>query len=435
MNFSVESTHNKIITKFDYLFELTTYLINICKYYKFNQNNNVLTNFLNDVDELYTKYSDITSSVLSDYYDSIDLKNDTTKTLNDEYFSIITSENYINKLDYQYFIIKKIVNDITSTDIFKQIAKNINNEHLLKYDTGSFIPNKADTFSSVFPNDILIKLSTKDTIDKYLELYNDVKIIFQTKIKPINECECGANMVINPVTSYKICDSCGCQIYMPGTIFDDSGFFNQQICSKHKKYDSNRHCERWIKQIQAAEDISGTSFNKVIEILDVKAVKEYTKNCVLRSMSNMKCKQVREWLKDYKLTTKWNDHAPLIRKVITSLHGDAVVPPQLTKDEESEILIDFAQDMILYEKLSKLPEVLRSIDKTKIKNKPYYPFGLLKVLCRKLKGDPRLKGLIECIHFQSAQTNVKNDKIYKLICIKRNITYEPTDESILVDIK
>ena len=151
-------------------------------------------------------------------------------------------------------------------------------------------------------------------------------------------------------------------------------------------------------------------------------------------MSNMKCKQIREWLKDYKLTTKWNDHAPLIRKVITSLHGESITPPQLTKEEEEEILIDFSYDMQLYEELSKQNDILHLIDKDKIKNKPYYPFGLLKVLCRILKDDRRLKGLIECIHFQSNQTNVKNDKIHKIICQIRGKKYEPTDKTILIDI-
>ncbi len=63
------------------------------------------------------------------------------------------------------------------------------------------------------------------------------------------------------------------------------------------------------------------------------------------------------------------------------------------------------------------------------------PFGLLKVLCQRLKKDPRLPGLIECIHFQSSNTNIRNDKIYKIICEKRNKDYIPTDRTISIEIQ
>lgn len=479
MNYTIDLLHYKITAKFDYLVEIGLYLKNVTNEFhkyiiaknnelKVNSEKNIkkeeyislnfeqtyfliiseLDKLISEIEILYIRYNDATSSIMSEYYDLI-MKSDTSddpsikleiKEKFDEYQQSITTKNFVNLLDHHCSTYKKLVDKINNIPEFKNflnLNNNINLENFLIINSKfSYTEYSNSNISNNIPNDILLKLSFKETIEKFIELYDENKIVFQVKLKIINECECGSKMIMNSTTSYKVCEGCGYEIYMPGTVFDDSQFYNQQgQCSKHKKYDSNRHCDRWIKQIQATEDISGALFNEVVDKLDKRAIKEYTKDGKLRSMKNMKCKQIREWLKDYRLTTKWNDHAPLLRKAVTALHGEAVVPPQLTKEEEEDILIDFSCDMNLYEELSKQEKILQLIDKKKIKNKPYYPFGLLKVLCQKLKNDSRLMGLIECIHFQSSQTNVKNDKIYKVICEKRNKIYEPTDRTILVEIQ
>lgn len=440
MSFTIDSLHYKLTSKFDNLIELSTYLKEI--YQKFLNEfkpgkihkkiefidymimgndeynklsiNSELINLDSQILLLYYKYNDIVSIILSKYYDLnlSDVKNDLELKENfDEYQRVITAENFVNLTDGYLNLLVKNSEKISSSADFKSFLLSISDE---------------DTMQST---------CYSSTIQKYLDLYKENEIKFSIKVKPINECECGGKMIMDPITSFKICDSCGSQIYMPGTVFDDSQFYNQNgQCAKQKKYDSDGHCNKWLDQTQATEDLSGPSFNKVIEIIDKKAVQEYTKNGILRSMKNMKCSQIRDWLKEFGLSTKWNYHTPLIRKTITGLHGEMVIPPQLTREERERVLVDFSISMELYKKICKEKSILELIGKDQIKNRPYYPFGLYKSLTRTLPGDPRLPKLTESIHFQSTATTIKNDKIDKRICEIRGKKYKPTDKTCLVEI-
>lgn len=450
MSLTIDSLHYKFSSKFENLKNFSTYLKNILEcfittdphekklmtYADFINFNALPTHkqllqdvitILSNIHSLSINYDDQTSPILNLYSELINQnetegKNNNLNKKLEEYIKIITSENFSNKLDYYFNNLKEIMEKINNLkDFIKFIHKNNTNSE-------KFIVNIDFGDETKY----LLQMNYYDTTHKFIEQHEEHKISFSIKTIPINKCECGGNMILDLESSFKRCETCGCEIYMPGTIFDDGQFYNSQgQCVKHKKYDPNRHCERWIKQIQAIEDVSGPAFNEIVELLNKRAIVEYTKDGKLRSMQNMKCNQIREWLKEYKQTTKWNDHAPLLRRCITALHGEAVIPPLLSKDEEERILIDFSQDMDMYEKISKDNSVLKLINKEKIKNKPYYPFGLLKVLFRQLKGDSRLHALIECIHFQSSATNIKNDRIYKIICEKRGIKFEPTDRTMM----
>jgi hypothetical protein len=437
MSSNIESINSKFTIKMQILQELSEYLIIVLAKYKKNNDKEIndiwlvlskeLENIQIEIEKLQNKYLSHTALIITEYHQAV-TKNDsnTAKQLFDNYSDKVVAENFINILDAFAVDLKKIYenfNLLTKFNLFIT-TKIFNNKEII------------EKLEIAYENHDINQLNFDTSVNKFLEYYYTYKISFPNKNVVYDDCECGNKMMVDTVSSHKTCEFCGYQVYLPGTVFDDTQHYNQQgqLNTKHKRYDSNRHCERWIKQIQALEDIGGLAFQKVVDILDKKAVREYTRDGKLRSMKNLKCKQIREWLKEFKLTTKWNDHAPLLRKTITVMHGEAVSPPQLTKEEEDEILMDFSMDMNLYEELSKKPEILQLIDKDAVKNKPYYPFGLLKVLCQRLKGDARLVGLIECIHFQSPSTNVKNDKIYKLICQFRGKKYEPTDRTILVEI-
>lgn len=497
MNSTVESIHQKILIKFDSLIDSGIYLeliikkfseiknINLIESNNFSEINNsiplessglnfpenfkkkkiIKINFnliiiqvyseiqkiQKDLKESYIKYISVSAPILTELANikiNPELDPDIDKPeINpneiiqiDKFEQVITSLNFIDKLDKIYFYLKIVLDKLNINPEFKEYlnSKNfyIKTGTRLGFDNYNFL--EIDDLKDEFVGSRTGMISGKDFRNVFLqrmfEIYEENVISFPIKLKSITDCECGSKMIIDTSTSNKICETCGCEVYLPGTLFEEPQHHNNQnpLTNRNKRYDSNRHCERWIKQIQGTEDISGPAFNKVIERLDRRAVKEYTRDGRLRSMEGMKCAQIREWLKEYKLTTKWNDHVPLLRKTITGLHGKAVSPPQLTKEEEEDILMDFSLDMNLYEELAKKKEILQLIDKNKIKNKPFYPFGLLKVLCQKLKGDPRLQGLIESIHFQSQPTNVKNDQIHKIICQIRGKDYEPTDRTILL---
>jgi hypothetical protein len=284
----------------------------------------------------------------------------------------------------------------------------------------------------ISPN--LGRMTISDTIQKLQENYEDNSITIVIKSKPINNCDqCGAKMNVYPNNSEMRCDGCGNTITLPGTVFEDSQFYNQQgQCTKHKKYDPNRHCERWVNQIQAREN--STIPSRVIDRVNKKAIQEYTRNGKLRPMNDMKCHQVRKWLKEEGLAT-YNDHAALIRKIITGLNGDSIIPPQLTVEESQELLMHFSRAMDIYERVSKREDILQLLGKNKIRNKFYYPYGLLKILCAKMRRDPRLPGLLECIHIQSTNTITKNDKIWKEVCKEhQDYDYEPTDRAVILEL-
>lgn len=416
MNITIDSLHSKISGKLDAVVDLSRYVAGVYSRYESRdvKREQVLQSIFDSSAALQKKYYDSTAIMLSRYWES---DNDCARASFEQYEKILTSENFISSMDHYYELIKREIALLGSSAEFANFAVVLTK-----------VPDPNDCFGEHEAHRGYLSM-----IQMLSDRFEANKITFTAKLRQLNECECGARMYIDQYNAYKICEECGCEIYMPGTAFDDSQC-HQQI-TKHKRYNPDKHCEKWVDQITATEDVSGPAFEKVVMRLDERAIKEFTKAGKLRSMRSMTCKQIREWLKDYKLTTKWNDHAPLIRKAITALHGEMISPPQITPEEREDIIADFSQDMFEYDEICKLEEVLHLVDRDKIKNKPYYPFGLFKVLCQRLRGDPRLPGLIECIHFQSADTNIKNDKLYKIICQRRGKRYEPTDRTVLVDIR
>jgi len=269
---------------------------------------------------------------------------------------------------------------------------------------------------------------------KYCDEYVQNKLVLPVKKELVNDCSCGGKMTILQDTSELRCDDCGMIVTLEGTVFEDSQFYTQQgQCTKHKKYDAKRHCKKWLDQIQAKEN--KTFPPELTEALSVRARLYYTRNGKLRTMARMKCSQIRDWLKE-EGQTDFNPHAPLLRKIITSENGKAVIPPQLRYDEEQRILVLFSNAMDVYDQL--MEEKLTNVTNNRRPNKPYYPYVLFKILHIVLKKGPRLDGLIECIHLQSDGTLKNHDTIWKKICElmsdEKEFTYKPTDRTILLDV-
>src|ERR1700678_7552 len=269
MNSTIDTLHYKITAKFDYLIEAINFLKNIYDKYKELSNINVkqiknnnkisyyeyiiindddyikqdLYSLKSNITNLYFRYSNASLEILSSYYDIIE-RNDNNQLLKkfDDYQSIITSENFINIMDNYVDILKKITNKLNTIPEFKKFIDIYNHLNI-----NDFLNSNHSTYLYIDNDDVpkspnLIS-SFKDILNKLIDMYSENKILFQIKTKSINDCECGSKMIMDSSTSYKICESCGCEIYMPGTVFDDSQFYNQQgQCNKHKKYDSNRHC-------------------------------------------------------------------------------------------------------------------------------------------------------------------------------------------------
>lgn len=458
---NIGSLHERITTKLDILQETCSYVKKVCQHYEQNSSTEPTgpktssrrpmkfadyiancgvtwkVDLCDKVDktlvratDVQNRYYDGSAGIISRYQENKATLGDSQKALFDEYQQFLTTSSLIDQMDCCLTAIKDITQELVSR---KGVYKSSPNRPEWLEDT--------DLHSLLgLTKTGLAKLNFHDTVEKIQEVYEDNRIVFHPRTRPVNKCDqCDSKMTVFPNTSEMRCDDCGNSVTLYGTIFEDSHFYNQQgQCTKHKKYDPNRHCEKWLNQIQARE--SKNIPQEVINKINEKAIKDYTRNGKLRSMSDMKCRQVRDWLKSLKLTI-YNDHAALIRKIITGLNGDAVIPPQLSVEEHQEILVDFSRAMDVYERIIKREDILQLFNKGKISNKWYYPDALLRILMGKMSDkrrrymDPRLPKLIECIHLQSPNTLTKNDVIWREVCKElEGYKYDPIDRTMLIDV-
>jgi hypothetical protein len=279
--------------------------------------------------------------------------------IHNKYNTFVMSENILDQMDQCMTNLSTIVEGFRKSKEFR-----------------SFISTKPETIKSA-ADPVFGKGSIIDLVDLTMRLasmrsektvvkatsYADFFIVFQkqheeytqnkltlvVKKEPVSDCSCGGKMDILPDTSELRCSLCGMIVTLEGTVFEDSQFYTQQgQCTKHKKYDAKRHCKKWLDQIQAKENKNFPS--ELIVILNNRAKKYYTRGGKLRPMTRMRCSQIRDWLKDIG-QTDYNPHAPLLRKIITSENGNAVIPPQLSYDEEQRVLVKFARAMDMYDQL------------------------------------------------------------------------------------
>jgi len=383
------------------------------------------------------KSSDILVSDNSQEYDDIDIETpekildkppEKGPNIYNEYNTFVMSENILDKMDHTMYKIRDIVKVYQKDKSFRDFITSPE--------------NKVESLDDIAYKLMMISSSEKTksysdfftVFQKYLDEYDQNKLVLTIKKDITNICTCGGLMTILPDTSELRCDDCGIMVTLEGTVFEDSQFYTQQgQCTKHKKYDAKRHCKKWLDQIQAKENKSFPQ--ELIEALNVRARAYYTRNGKLRSMARMKCSQIREWLKE-EGETDYNPHAPLLRKMITSENGKAVIPPQLKYDEEQRILVLFSQAMDVYDQI--MEEKLTLVTNNRRPNKPYYPYVLFKILHIVLKKNVRLDGLIECIHLQSDGTLKNHDTIWRKICEEmtdeKDFVYKPTDRTILLDV-
>lgn len=279
-----------------------------------------------------------------------------------------------------------------------------------------------------------LRMSYAEMVKSIMNKFKHIEIQFPapdtTPADVCTSCTNNVKMIMDPFNSEMICQKCGATSKLDGVVFEDSQLYSQQSsASKHKNYKYNSHCEKWLNQIQARENREIP--DEVIQGVNRLARRDYTQNGRVRSMKGMRCSEVRGWLKQLG-ATRFNNNAALIRRIVTSMNGEAVVPPQLTVEETFDILYDFSRAMDLYDGFDSEREVLAEIGKTEVGNKPYYPYGLMKILMNRLPPGPRLNRLIECIHLQTAATLKKHDQLWFQICERiPDFKYTPTNRTVL----
>lgn len=114
-------------------------------------------------------------------------------------------------------------------------------------------------------------------------------------------------------------------------------------------------------------------------------------------------------------STDYNDHIPLIRKIITDKS-----PPPL-KEKEIRKLYNYFNKAVDAFDIVKLPTQ---------SNTPYYPYFIYKIIDQILENGLRKIKILECIHLQSRETLISNDKTWKKICkVVEELNYKPTDRN------
>ncbi len=368
--------------------------------------------------------------------------------IQEEYNEIIISENLINTMDTKLDLLLKCVPANNGKIKEERICNSCRNEILDEQE--SIIKSILDAYNNSNNNNNNNNSSSnsdgqaespdfndnqngdpQQTIIHYKELYQSTKIVTYTEVKRnTNKCDnCGKKMIVFPMASELRCSNCGNIMILQGIVFEDSQLYNQQVSGRAKKYSENAHCEKWLYRILAREkkEIPKTIITKLINKMKL----EFSGNNA-RSTHSLKCEKIRSWLKECKISDYYN-HAPLLRKILTSEFGSAVVPPQLSVAEIQIVLNEYSASMEFFQKIIKRDDILRSLDRTEIKNRFYYPYVLWKIFEIRFHGDKRLPGLLECIHLPSTETLKRNDTIWKIICKPENMNYKykPTDRSVL----
>ncbi len=206
--------------------------------------------------------------------------------------------------------------------------------------------------------------------------------------------KCKIPYEIEEKTAEYVCMQCGRLEKLSGVVFEDEQFYYQEgQRTKHGKYDPIKHAKCWLERIQARE---------MTEI--PKDVLNAVKACIKRDqlwLDRISCETIRKYLKQLK-KTGYNDHVPLIRKLITGIE-----PDQLTEHETQLVYMYFGIVLQVYTTIKNDP------------NCPYHPFFLYKIIeqiLSKPKDAKRRKNILSCIHLQARATLVVNDRLWFSIC-------------------
>lgn len=360
-----------------------------------------------------------------------------------EFESHVKASNILDQLDAVYNAMSRIADEIPEKFPDFRNALNTMQQAPMTMDYITI----DDDVSSVDPRELQIavpsiglrlkeflRMSYTETAKAIMNKFNHIEVTFPAPEVSTEDictiCPNSSKMIMDPFNSEMVCQKCGATSKLDGVVFEDSQLYSQQSsASKHKNYKYNSHCEKWLNQIQARENREIPQ--EVIDGVNRLAKRDYTHGGRLRSMKEMRCSEIRVWLKQLG-ATKFNNNAALIRRLVTAMNGEAVIPPQLTIEETFDILYDFSRAMDLYDGFDAERDVLAEIGKTEVGNKPYYPYGLMKILMNRLPAGRRLNKLIECIHLQTEATLKKHDKLWSQICERiPDFKYVPTNRTVL----
>ncbi len=457
---TLDNLNSNILVKIDIIEKIINICINDLKLPIFENNNMIILNknlyyntplsFNQNLKILNKRYSlfidkkyiyEVQSIVFLTEYYSLDNINKTYKIANGIYNDNIfllssTSLNnnilsnddilLLKQIYYNNYYKYKVFKSITNQSLAYNKLINIKLSKKIYHNFNIFI--SSEDFYGIFDNlidfiyEFLVKFKPMinqyilniDTIFKkifqLINQYKKTQLIYNIEDIEYDLCSCGNKMIIQSNTSELLCTNCGSIHTLIGSVFENSQFYQQEGNRyMHGTYDPNRHCKFWIDRIQAKE-------NTIINDASINKIKQCIKKDKIENLKNISIDQFRIYLKQTKLS-KLNDHIPLIKKMITGY-----IPPQLNH-KELHLLFNY------FDKATKIYNQIKPKEKS---NSLYYPFLIWKILDLIITDLQKKKELLNCIHLQSYETLIDNDKIWYQIC-KHNdkFIYKPTDKSIL----
>ncbi len=376
MSGTIETTNNNIITKINDIDRLIT----LFRENAISLDKKIVAGFY----EIKDEYEMGSINILSDYFLLVDAhrNSDDSNQSNkaqftqdkDKHFhkyqSFVRKENFISKLDRSLNNIKRVADNVADMD-----------------------------------KDAL------HTFYKIVKSYNNSTISNTIRETVYALCSCNTKMDIDPATSSLICKGCGETQKLHGTVFEDEQFYFQEgQRTKHGTYDPSKHCRFWVERIQARET------TEIPEVVLAK-IKSAIRRDKIRTKNHITCAQIRKYLSQTGYS-KYNEHIPLIRKLITG-----IAPSQLT-DHEIQLV------HIYFDKVIRVFDEIKPPEKTNCPYHPYFIYKIIEQIIKKPSEQARKRKILACIHLQSRETLIENDRIWKPICGRIDeFTYKPTDRN------
>lgn len=340
-------------------------------------------------------------------YATYDLSQDDSQII-EEFIALISEINHnyimstINVIK-DYYLAKESVGPNAEL-----IKKQLYNQYIKAFHSINITGDLKRIYTYCKKLERVYKLDDSQQISELLRKYDYTSVDESYDDKNSNICPtCKIPYEIEEKTSEFTCN-CGHVEKMHGVVFEDEQFFYQEgQRTKHGRYDPTKHCRFWVDRIQAKENTEIPE--KVINAI---------KKCIRRDqlwIDNITCESIRGYLKQLKITTKYNTHVPLIRKIITGKE-----PPQFTDYELKLIFMYFG--LVI--------QIFNRIKTTGKSNCPYHPYFIYKIVEQIIKNPADVKrraDILSCIHLQSRDTLIENDRIWKLICTHiKEFTYTTT---------
>jgi len=325
------------------------------------------------------------------------------------------------KIKYNYEAILSLIYDYEtgSLEVLTTYYKDLNNHGKYlslfnAYIARSNYANKLDKHVGKLKQ-LMSKSADREKFNDLVAVYTEHAIICNIANSNRKLCpDCKIAMTYISNSSEMVCEQCGFSELVFGSAEDDEiiDFSNCNVViprkTKRGAYDPAKHRRLWIERIQARETVEINQY-----VID--KIKEFGAMDGL-SGAKLTCSHIREYLHQLRFT-QYNDHVPYIRKLITGIS-----PPQFT-EHELQLINNYS------DKAGRIFEEIKPPNKSYC---PYHPMFIFKIIDQILLNTSlqRKKEILSCIHLQSRETLIANDRLWKVICQRiPEFKYKPTDRN------